>query len=453
MSERATDPVPFSSEHQEVAADEFELENLTPADKREIRRTRRAPSPDGSTWSWAITLFGTAVGAGILFLPIDAGSFGFWPLLLATILVGPMVFFSHRMYSRIVSASPVKGLDVLQVITSLAGRKRGLSTALMYWLAIYPIVLIYGVSVTNTMDSFIVNQMGGPHVDRWLLATICVGVMTGAYALGKKATLWFANLLVYPLIVALAAVSLYLIPYWDLESFMAYKSDVPLWKAMLFVLPVLVFSFSHMAAVSQAALDVQKSHDGDVAGTEKEVSKIELITCTLLVSFTMFFVWSCTLALGADGMAAVREENIPVLSYFANTTNAPFMAVVTPVVALCAIASSYFGHMLGTEEGTQYLLRAVAPNATEKWNPRAVRAGIYLFVFVSTVAVAIFNPSILDLISVVGGIFITLLVYIVPMLLFRHATAFRHYANQPEAIFVFGLGIVIICVTVWQIVA
>ncbi|MHC9571954.1 amino acid permease [Corynebacterium diphtheriae] len=257
------------------------------ADKREIRRTRRAPAPDGSAWSWAITLFGTAVGAGILFLPIDAGSFGFWPLLLATILVGPMVFFSHRMYSRIVSASPVKGLDVLQVITSLAERKRGLATALMYWLAIYPIVLIYGISVTNTMDSFIVNQMGGPHVDRWLLATICVGVMTGAYTLGKKAT--------------------------------------------LFVLPVLVFSFSHMAAVSQSALDVQKSHDGDVAGTEKEVSKIELITCTLLVGFTMFFVWSCTLALGSDGMAVVREENIPVLSYFANTTNAPFMAVVTPV--------------------------------------------------------------------------------------------------------------------------
>ncbi|MBG9304454.1 hypothetical protein ACQXZZ_11590 [Corynebacterium diphtheriae] len=57
------------------------------------------------------------------------------------------------------------------------------------------------------------------------------------------------------------------------------------------------------------------------------------------------------------------------------------------------------------------------------------------------------------MISVVGGIFITLLVYIVPMLLFRHATAFRHYAKQPEAIFVFGLGIVIICVTVWQMVA
>ncbi|MDN6273111.1 MAG: septum formation initiator, partial [Corynebacterium casei] len=35
--------------------------------------------------SWTITLFGTAVGAGILFLPISAGSFGFWPLLIATV--------------------------------------------------------------------------------------------------------------------------------------------------------------------------------------------------------------------------------------------------------------------------------------------------------------------------------------------------------------------------------
>lgn len=448
-----TDPEPFSAEHQLSAADEFELDNLTEADKREITKTRKAPAPDGGTLSWSITLFGTAVGAGILFLPIDAGSFGFWPLLLATLLVGPMVFFSHRTYSRIVSASPVKGLDVLQVVTALAGRKRGMLTALMYWLAIYPIVLIYGVSITNTMDSFIVNQLGGQHIDRWLLATICVGIMTGAYALGKKATLWFANLLVYPLIVALAAVSLYLIPHWDLQSFVEYESGVPLWKAMLLVLPVLVFSFSHMAAVSQFALDVQKSHKGDVAGTEKQVSKIELITCTMLVGFTMFFVWSCTLALGAGGMEAVRQENIPVLSYFANTTNTPFMAVITPVVALCAIASSYFGHMLGTEEGTAYLLRSVAPKATQRWNPRAIRYGIYVFVFFSTVAVAIINPSILDLISVVGGIFITLLVYIVPMLLFRHATAFRHYAKQPEAIFVFVLGVIIVCVTVWQMIA
>ncbi|MDK8664516.1 amino acid permease [Corynebacterium coyleae] len=417
---------------------------------RQIKAERAADAPDGSTLSWAITLFGTAVGAGILFLPIDAGSFGILPLIFISLLALPMVFMSHRTYSRIVSASPVKGLDVLQVVTALSGRTRGLMTGLMYWLSIYPIVLIYGVSITNTMDSFLVNQLGGPQLPRWVLAALCVGVLTGAYAMGKKATLAFANILVYPLIIALAAVSIYLIPQWDLASFRSYQSDTPTWQALLLILPVFVFSFSHMPAISQAALDAQKRFDGDEKATEKLVSKIEAISAIMLVGFTMFFVWSCSLALGADGMDAAREANIPVLSYLANETHAPFLAVLSPIVALCAIASSYFGHVMGAEEGTTYLVRAVAPEFANRVSPKAMRWGIYVFVFVTTVAAAVINPSILDLISVVGGVFITFLVYIVPMLLFRNAKAFRRFANKPETIFVFVLGVIIMGVAIWQ---
>lgn len=417
---------------------------------RQIKAERAADAPDGSTLSWAITLFGTAVGAGILFLPIDAGSFGILPLIFISLLALPMVFMSHRTYSRIVSASPVKGLDVLQVVTALSGRTRGLMTGLMYWLSIYPIVLIYGVSITNTMDSFLVNQLGGPQLPRWVLAALCVGVLTGAYAMGKKATLAFANILVYPLIIALAAVSIYLIPQWDLASFRSYQSDTPTWQALLLILPVFVFSFSHMPAISQAALDAQKRFDGDEKATEKLVSKIEAISAIMLVGFTMFFVWSCSLALGADGMDAAREQNIPVLSYLANETHAPFLAVLSPIVALCAIASSYFGHVMGAEEGTTYLVRAVAPKFADRVSPKAMRWGIYVFVFVTTVIAAVVNPSILDLISVVGGVFITFLVYIVPMLLFRNAKAFRRFANKPETIFVFTLGVIIMGVAIWQ---
>ena len=420
---------------------------------RQIKAERAADAPDGSTLSWAITLFGTAVGAGILFLPIDAGSFGILPLIFISLLALPMVFMSHRPYSRIVSASPVKGLDVLQVVTALSGRTRGLMTGLLYWLSIYPSVLIYGVSISNTMDSFLVNQLGGPQLPRWVLAALCVGVLTGAYAMGKKATLAFANILVYPLIIALAAVSIYLIPQWDLASFRSYQSDTPTWQALLLILPVFVFSFSHMPAISQAALDAQKRFDGDEKATEKLVSKIEAISAIMLVGFTMFFVWSCSLALGADGMDAAREANIPVLSYLANETHAPFLAVLSPIVALCAIASSYFGHVMGAEEGTTYLVRAVAPEFANRVSPKAMRWGIYVFVFVTTVAAAVINPSILDLISVVGGVFITFLVYIVPMLLFRNAKAFRRFANKPETIFVFVLGVIIMGVAIWQMFA
>ena len=446
-------PEQHSEEHLELSRAEFDRENLSDADIEQIREQREGKEPDGSFMRWVITLFGTGVGAGILFLPINAGSFGFWPLVIATLLIGPMVFLSHRTYARIVSASPVKGLDVLQVITALTGRKRGFASAVLYWLGIYPTVLIYAISITNTLDSFIVNQLGGAQASRWLLALVAVGVMTGAYAFGKKLTLWLANALVYPLIIALAAVSLYLIPSWDFTGFRSYESSYPVWQGLLLILPVLVFSFSHMAALSQFALDTQKKMDGDVAATEREVSKVELVTAILLVAFTMFFVWSCSLALGADGMDAAREQNVPVLSYLANETDAPFMAWMSPIIAMCAIITSYFGHLLGTEEGTAYLVRSVAPDVAARFSTSTLRWAVNIFVLVTAVLVAVLNPSILDMISVVGGIFVAFLVYIMPALLFAKATAFKHYARRPDTIFVFALGLVIMGVTVWDMIA
>ncbi len=35
---------------------------------------------------WVLGLFGTAIGAGVLFLPINAGIGGFWPLLIVFVL-------------------------------------------------------------------------------------------------------------------------------------------------------------------------------------------------------------------------------------------------------------------------------------------------------------------------------------------------------------------------------
>ena len=42
--------------------------------------------------TWVLSLFGTAVGAGVLFLPINAGMGGFLPLVVMTLLVGPMTY-------------------------------------------------------------------------------------------------------------------------------------------------------------------------------------------------------------------------------------------------------------------------------------------------------------------------------------------------------------------------
>jgi serine transporter len=47
-------------------------------------------------------LYGTAIGAGTLFLPINAGVGGFWPLIVLALLAFPMTFFAHRGLTRFV---------------------------------------------------------------------------------------------------------------------------------------------------------------------------------------------------------------------------------------------------------------------------------------------------------------------------------------------------------------
>lgn len=394
---------------------------------------------------WTIALFGTAVGAGILFLPINAGSFGFWPLLVATLLIIPLTYYPQRAFERLIGATPQRGANVLQVLTEYFGARSGMVVALIYWFTIFPVIMIYGVSMVNTVDSFIVNQLHGPQLSRWVLAPLLVGAMVLAVAFGERIMLAAAQVMVYPLIIALLGVSLYLVPQWDLASFMQTGDTSPsgIFQSILLILPVLVFSLSFVGVLSQFSLGMER-HYGE--NQEREASRVILWATLTLFLFTLFFVWSCSLALGADGMRAANEANIPVLSYFANVTDTPVMSFIAPIVAICAIASSFFGLALGALEGTQYLANAAYRGRWTASNPRT-----FLFIFISVTLVAIYNPSILDLISLVGGIFFALLMFLLPMVAIHRIEDLAAYRHRPSNYFVTAIGLVVIGVTIWGV--
>ncbi|MDD7426348.1 MAG: hypothetical protein PUK61_08035, partial [[Actinobacillus] rossii] len=70
------------------------------------RSTNNSPSISNK-WNkfditWVFNLFGTAVGAGVLFLPINAGMGGFWPLVIMAMIIIPMTYLAHRGLARFV---------------------------------------------------------------------------------------------------------------------------------------------------------------------------------------------------------------------------------------------------------------------------------------------------------------------------------------------------------------
>lgn len=69
-------------------------------------------------------LFGTAIGAGTLFLPINAGVGGFWPLLVLALLAFPMAYYAHRGLTHFV-LSGREGADITEVVEEHFGIRAG----------------------------------------------------------------------------------------------------------------------------------------------------------------------------------------------------------------------------------------------------------------------------------------------------------------------------------------
>ncbi|EIO4614738.1 TPA: septum formation protein [Vibrio parahaemolyticus] len=379
-------------------------------------------------FTWCLSLFGTAVGAGVLFLPIKAGAGGFWPLVILALIAAPMTWFAHKSLARFVLSAKNPEADITDTVEEHFGKTGANLITFAYFFAIYPIVLIYGVGITNTVDSFLVNQMGMESIPRWLLSGALIAAMTAGVVFGKELMLKATSAMVYPLVFILLALSFYLIPEWNTSMI----EVAPDWAAMPTIvwlaIPIIVFSFNHSPIISQFSKE-QRMQYGDEA-----YKKTDMITggaAMMLMGFVMFFVFSVVLSLSPEQLASAKEQNISVLSYLANIHESPLISYMGPLVAFAAITSSYFGHFLGAHEGLVGLIKSRSQSPVSK-----IEKGSLLFIVITTWIVAIVNPSILGMIETMGAPMIAAILFLMPVFAMQKVPAMAKYkTSAPVQIF------------------
>ena len=392
---------------------------------------------------WVLSLFGTAVGAGILFMPINAGLSGFWLLVLMTALVWKMTYFAHRGLARFVLSSRKGNGGITEVVEEHFGEGVGKFLTLLYFLSIYPIVLIYGVGVTNTVDHFLREQLGITPPPRALLSFVLVFSMMFVMWKGEKLMLKVTEYLVYPLAAFLVFISFYLIPYWNLSL----VSEVPCFgsclKTLWVSIPVLIFSFNHSPIISSFVQAQVRDYGRSEA--EEKVSRILRRTATMLLGFVMFFVFSCVLSLSPSDLAEAKDLNISILSYFSRKFDSPIFSYLAPPIALLAIFSSFFGHYMGAREGF------VALVVGDRKKARGRRLFVTLFFFLSIWGAALFNPSILGMIEVFSGPVIAMILFLLPMYAVRYVPSMAKYKGEWTNTFVVIVGLLALSSMVYSL--
>ncbi|MEG9488350.1 serine/threonine transporter [Mannheimia indoligenes] len=395
--------------------------------------------------TWVLNLFGTAVGAGVLFLPINAGMGGFYPLVVMTLLVGPMTYLAHRGLTRFVLSSKHKGSDITAVVREHFGEQAGKLITLLYFFAIFPILLIYGVGITNTVSSFMENQLHIMPPPRAVLSFILIAAMIGVMLLNEEVMLKITTWLVYPLVLILFGLSIYLIPQWNTAALQQMPTTSDFLTTLWLTIPVLVFAFNHSPAISSFALSQQK-HYQDEHKTETEAAKVLRSTAFILVLFVMFFVFSCVLTLTPAELAEAKVQNISILSYLANKFDNPIISYFGPLVAFLAIGSSFFGHYLGAREGLEGLVNQMREAPIEPNKFRKITAVTFLVILW---IVATINPSILGFIESLGGPIIAMILFIMPVYAVYKVPALARFKNEFGQIFVFVMGCIAISAIVY----
>ncbi len=404
------------------------------------------PKWNKSDTVWTLSLFGTAIGAGVLFLPINAGIGGIIPIIVMAIIALPMAYWAHRGLARFVlSGSDPEG-DLTVVVEEHFGKKAGAVMTVLYFLSVYPILLVYSVTITNTVNSFLVNQLDIEPWPRWIMSLILVGGLIAIVSFGQKVVVSVMSVLVFPFIAVLVGLSLYLIPKWNGALFSTFDPKVAaeasgqgIALTLLLLIPVVVFSFNHSPIISSFAVDRRQAYGNQ--WVDKKVSHILLAAESLMVIVVMFFIISTALSLSPADLAAAKEQNITILSYLANHFDEPVIQWVAPIVAMIAVAKSFLGHYLGAAEGFEGILVKSSKGKLER--NHALALGTLAFMLISSWLVAWADPSILGMIETMCGPTIAIILFIMPMYAIMKVPALAKFrGNFLSNYFTLGIGII-----------
>jgi serine transporter len=394
---------------------------------------------------WILTCFGTAVGAGVLFLPIRAGLSGIWSVLFLTLIIFPITYLSHRGLTRIVASCP-KQTDIVGAIEYDLGHTVGFAVSILYFLSIITICVGYATGLTNMIDALLTNHF---HIvlPRPLLTFIILVVMTSVMVFNEKVMVMVTSILTFPLIILLFAISIYMIPNWNFSAFHQAFNLRDFIKNILLLLPILIFAMNFSPVCSSLGAFYKKTFSSQQEAIKNSDNVVKWTSIFLFV-FVMFFVFSLFFSVTPEILLSAKKENIDALTAIAICYNTPMFLYTLPIIAFLAISSSYFGHFAGTREGFCGIISQIIT-----WNRSELKEKINLtkikivctFILVALLWVcAVYNLSILSIIGAVSSPIIAMYAYLMPVILMKKVPRLLIYQSKLAAlIFIVGVFTII----------
>lgn len=365
---------------------------------------------DATDWGWIIMSIGMAIGAGIVFLPVQVGLMGLWVFLLSSVIGYPAMYLFQKLFINTLAASP-ECKDYPSVIAGYLGKNWGMFLGALYFFMLVIWVFVYSTAITNDSASFIqsfglTESLLSTNPFYGLLLICCLVALASR---GEKVLFKISTGMVLTKLFVVAFLGLAMVSRWDWGNVGSIPPLGSLIKDAVVMLPFTLTSILFIQSLSPMVISY-RSHEKSIEVARYKAMRAMNIAFGVLFVTVFFYAVSFTLAMGHEQAVHASQQNISALAMVAQGSGASNQQVVkifSLILNIFAVMTAYFGVYLGFREACQGLvmnvLRRIVPE--ERINKAFIGYGIMVFTVLLSWGAIVLNAPVLSFTSICSPIF------------------------------------------------
>jgi len=342
----------------------------------------------------SLLVAGTAIGAGMLALPVATAAGGFWPAI--------MIYLACWIFSACTGLLLLeacfwlpKDSNIVSLSSHLLGKKGKIASWFLYLFLFYCLTVAYVAGGGGFISAVAKEILPAP-----LAILIFVLIFSPVVYIGTHAVNRLNFLLMVGLIVSFVI--------FVLIGFGMVKIDLLgqfHWPAAILSLPVVFTSFSYQGIVP--------SMRNYFHGQNKSVRRVILIGSS--IPFFVYIVWQYLILgivplEGVNGLLAAKEQGLSAVAPLKNFAGSQFVYAIGQAFAFCALTTSFLGVTLGLFD-----FLADGLQLPKKGRKKIL---LYLLVYFPPTVIAMLYPNIfIRALSYAGGIGCALLLGLFPVMM------------------------------------
>ena len=371
---------------------------------------REAIKFDSTDTGWVIMSIGMAIGAGIVFLPVQVGLMGLWVFLLSSIIGYPAMYLFQRLFINTLAESP-ECKDYPSVISGYLGKNWGVLLGVLYFIMLVIWMFVYSTAITNDSASYL-HTFGitqGLLSDNPFYGLVLICILVAISSRGEKLLFKVSSLMVLTKLLVVAALGLSMVGLWHLYNAGTLPPAGLLVKNAIITLPFTLTSILFIQTLSPMVISYRAREKSIEVARYKALRAMNIAFAILFVT-VFFYAVSFTLAMGHDEAVKAYQQNISALAIaaqFISGDGAGWVKVVSVILNIFAVMTAFFGVYLGFREATHgivmNLLRRKFP--TRQFDEKYVQGGIMIFAILLAWSAIVLNAPVLSFTSICSPIF------------------------------------------------